>query len=55
MLLVVLGLLIVLVPIATRAGSAFGIEASFDLVLVVGAYSAASRGQRRSLFLALTS
>ncbi len=54
MLLTVLGLLIVFAPIATRTGSAYGVEALFDLVLVAGAYSAASRGRRQSLFIVLT-
>ena len=53
-LLFVLLLLIVSAPAATRAGSAFAVEALFDLVLVAGAYSAASRGGHRWPFLALT-
>ncbi len=52
--LTVLGLLIVFAPIATRTGSAYGVEALFDLVLVAGVYSAASRGRRQSLFIVLT-
>ena len=54
MLLLVLCMLIVLAPVATRAESAYGVEALFNLVLVVGAYSAASRGGRLLSFVALT-
>ncbi len=53
-LLLVLCMLIVLAPVATRAESAYGVEALFNLVLVVGAYSAASRGGRLLSFVALT-
>lgn len=53
-LLLVLILLIVVAPLATRAGSALGVEALLDLVLIAGAYSAASRAGRRWPFLALT-
>jgi hypothetical protein len=35
--------------------SAFGVEASFDLVPIAGECSAASRSRRQSLFLVLTS
>jgi hypothetical protein len=45
--------LLVVSPVApTRAG--YGVELFFDLVLVVGAYSAASQGRHRWPFLALT-
>ena len=54
MLLLVLCMLIVLAPVATRAESAYGVEALFNLVLVVGAYSAASRGGRLLSFVAVT-
>jgi hypothetical protein len=54
MLLLVLCMLIVLAPVATRAESAYGVEALFNLVLVVGAYSAASRGGRLWSFVAIT-
>jgi hypothetical protein len=47
-------LLIVAAPLATGAGAAFIVEALFDLVLVAGAYSAASRSGRRWPFLGLT-
>jgi len=53
-LLFVLTLLIVVSPLATRAGAALGVEALLDLVLIAGAYSAASRVGRRWPFLALT-
>ncbi|MGB5349965.1 MAG: potassium channel family protein [Polyangiales bacterium] len=39
---------------ATRAGSAYGVEALFNLVLVAGAYSSASRGGQRWPFVGLT-
>lgn len=52
-LLAVLLILLVVAPIAPkRAG--YGVELFFDLVLVVGAYSAASRSRHRWPFLALT-
>jgi hypothetical protein len=47
-------LLIMVAPLATRAGSALGVEALFDLVLIAGAYFAASRGGHRWPFLTLT-
>ena len=53
-LLFVLCLLIVCAPMATRAGSAYGVEAFFNLVLIAGAYSSASRGGQRWPFLGLT-
>jgi len=53
-LLLVLLLLIVAAPAATRAGSAFAVEALFDLVLIAGAHSAALRGGQRWPFLGLT-
>jgi hypothetical protein len=53
-LLFVLILLIVVAPLATRTGSAFAVEALFDLVLIAGAYSAASRGGQPWPFLGLT-
>jgi hypothetical protein len=53
-LLFVLILLIVVAPLAIRTGSAFAVEALFDLVLIAGAYSAASRGGQPWPFLGLT-
>jgi hypothetical protein len=53
-LLLVLCLLIVCAPVATRAGSAYGVEVLFDLVLIAGAYSSASRRGQRWPFLGLT-
>lgn len=53
-LLLVLGLLVVCAPVASRAGSAYSVEALFNLVLVAGAYSSASRGGQRWPFVALT-
>ena len=53
-LLIMLALLIVVAPFATRAGSALAVEALLDLVRVAGAYFAASRVGRRWPFLALT-
>jgi hypothetical protein len=47
-------LLIAAAPLATGKGGAFIVEALFDLVLVAGAYSAASRSGRRWPFLGLT-
>ncbi len=53
-LLFVLCLLIVCAPIATRAGSVYGVEALFNLVLVAGAYSSASRSGQQWPFVGLT-
>jgi len=53
-LLLVLCLLVVCAPVASRAGSAYSVEALFNLVLVAGAYSSASRGGQRWPFVALT-
>jgi hypothetical protein len=53
-LLFLLIVLIVLAPLATGDWAAFAVEASFDLVLVAGAYSAASRGGQSWPFLGLT-
>jgi hypothetical protein len=53
-LLFMLILLIMVAPLATRAESALGVEALFDLVLIAGAYFAASRGGHRWPFLTLT-
>jgi hypothetical protein len=46
-LLLVLILLIAVSPLVTRSGAALGVEALLDLVLIAGAYSAASRVGRR--------
>ena len=54
MLLFVLSALIMLAPIAARGGSAYAVEALFNLVLVAGAFSAAWRGGQRWPFVALT-
>ena len=54
LLLLVLCLLIVFAPTATATGSAVLVEALFDVVLIVGAYSVAWSGVRRWPFLALT-
>lgn len=53
-LLLMLVLLIVVAPLATRARAARIVEVLFDLVLIAGAYSAAFRGGRRWHFLVLT-
>ena len=53
-LLIVLSALIVLAPIATRAGSAYVVEALFNLVLLAGVVSAAWRRGPRWPFVALT-
>jgi len=54
LLLLVLCLLIVFAPTATATGSAVLVEALFDVVIIVGAYSVAWSGVRRWPFLALT-
>lgn len=54
LLLLVLCLLIIFAPTATATGSTVLVEALFDLVLIVGAYSVAWSGVRRWPFLALT-
>ncbi len=53
-LLFVLILLIIAAPLATGEGAEVVVEALFDLVLVAGAYPAASRTGRSWLFLGLT-
>jgi hypothetical protein len=54
LLLIVLSMLIVFAPIATRAGSAYGVEALFNLVLVAGVFSTAWRRGQQWPFVSLT-